>query len=39
VFSEQDLLVAVPNNISITSFNNSDDTANAPCEINLFYFP
>jgi hypothetical protein len=32
VFSEQDMLVAVPNNISITSFNNSADTANAPRE-------
>jgi hypothetical protein len=37
MFSEQDMpLVAVPNNISFTSFNNSSaDMANAPREINL----
>ena len=36
VFSEQDVLVAVSNNISITRFNNNNaDTANAPREINL----
>jgi hypothetical protein len=33
------MLVVVPNNISITRFNNSADTAYAPREINLFYFP
>jgi len=35
VFSEQDVLVAVSNNISITRFNNNADTANAPRKINL----
>jgi len=35
VFSEQDVLVAVSNNISITRFNNNADTANVPHKINL----
>jgi hypothetical protein len=40
VFSEQGMLAAVSNNISIASFNNNcANTANAPREINLFYFP